>query len=71
MNDKSKELENALSKLEEYVHEFEELQKITNSSKQGKITLTDEQFKKLEDKYIKLAQKMEDLNKKIRILKNS
>ena len=71
MNEKSKELEKALTQLESYVQEFEELQKITSLSKQGKAKLTDEQMQRLEDKYLILAKKMEDLNKKIKTLKNN
>lgn len=70
MEKKSNELENALTELEKLVQEFAELEKITNSNKQGKINLSDAQMQKLEEKYINLTKKMEILNKNINSLKN-
>lgn len=71
MEQKNEELELALKELEELVYKFADLQKITKLSKQGKIKLTEEEFKKIEEKYIKIAKKIENLNKKLKLLKNN
>ena len=70
MEKKSKELEEALTKLETLIGEFAELQKITDLNKQGKINLSDEKLHKLEKKYLNLLKNMEELNKEIKLLKN-
>lgn len=71
MEERDNELELALTELEKLVREFVAMQKITLMNKQGKIKLSDEKMKKLEQKYINLVKKMDNLNKKIKLLKNN
>lgn len=70
-NVNKEQVKQILIKLDDLLAQFNKLQKITQMNKSGKIKLSDQKFKQLENKYKKVLQEMEELNIKLKTLINN